>query len=59
MLSLRRAMDPNATVRMTLVHRPSSSDPPFTTLAPGVEALATEAFVKQLHQPPAKSHRAR
>jgi hypothetical protein len=59
MLSLRRAMDPNAAVHMTLVHRPSSSDPPFTTLAPGVEALATEAFVKQLHQPPAKAHRAR
>jgi predicted AAA+ superfamily ATPase len=57
MLSLRRAMDANAQVRMTVVHRRSSSAPSFTALAPGVEALPTEAFVKELN-PPAKARKA-
>ena len=49
-LSLRRAMKTGATVRMTVVHRQSPSGPAFTTLTPGVDALSTEAFVKELYE---------
>ena len=52
MLTLRRAMAAEAAVRMTVVHRPSPSAPTFSTLTPGVDALNTNVFVKELNERP-------
>ena len=46
--ALRRAMGNRAPSRVSVVHRASTSAPPFRALAPGVEALAVPAFVDAL-----------
>lgn len=47
--ALRRSMDNrHAPVRLTVVHRPSSTAPPSRGLMPGVEALDVRTFVKEL-----------
>jgi predicted AAA+ superfamily ATPase len=46
--ALRRSMSARAAVRLTVVHRPSSTAPPSRALAPGVEALDVDAFVDAL-----------
>jgi len=48
MASLRRSMGGRAAVRLSVVHRASSSTPATRALAPGVEALVVEDFVRAL-----------
>jgi hypothetical protein len=48
MASLRQAMRDPAAVRLSVVHRASSDPAPTRALAPGVEALPVEDFVKEL-----------
>jgi predicted AAA+ superfamily ATPase len=52
--SLRRSMDEQASVRLSLVHRVSSTAPLTRALAPGVEALDLRAFVEDLNRPPGR-----
>ncbi len=46
--SLRRSMGDQASVRLSVVHRPSTTAPPVRALAPGIEALDVPAFVDHL-----------
>jgi len=48
MESLRRSMGDRAPGRLTVVHRASPSAPPTRALAPGIEALPMEDFVRAL-----------
>ena len=48
MVSLRRSSDDQAKVRMTVVHRTSTSARASRALVPGVEALDVPAFVEAL-----------
>jgi len=57
MESLRRAMGKHAPVRMTVVHRASTTAPPSRVVAPGVEALHVKAFVDALAAKPARAPR--
>ncbi|HTT63420.1 MAG TPA: ATP-binding protein [Bryobacteraceae bacterium] len=59
MESLRRSMGRHSRIRMTVVHRTSTSGPPGRALAPGIEALAVPAFVDALvtRRPGDRSHR--
>ncbi len=52
MESLRRNMGAQAPVRMTVVHRASSTAPRSTAVAPGVEALDVASFVDALGAKP-------
>ncbi len=47
--SLRRSVGKRTPVRMTVVHRASSTAPPTCALAPGIEALDLRAFVDALN----------
>jgi hypothetical protein len=47
--SLRRSMGERKAVRMSVVHRTSTSAPAVRALAPGVEALDVRAFVADLN----------
>jgi predicted AAA+ superfamily ATPase len=49
LLSLRRAMDGHGPVRMSVVHRESTSAPLSRGVAPGVEAIDLPAFVEALN----------
>ena len=46
--SLRHAMGAQTHIRAAVVHRPSATAPPTRALAPGVEALDLDTFVKVL-----------
>jgi hypothetical protein len=46
--SLRRAMSGPRSVRLTVVHRTSTTAPPSRALAPGVDALDVRRFVDAL-----------
>jgi predicted AAA+ superfamily ATPase len=48
MQSLRRAMGDHPPVRVSVIHRKSSTAPLSTALAPGVDALDVQAFVAAL-----------
>ena len=48
MASLRQAMGNRAPVRLSVVHRASSSQPSTHALAPGIDALPLEDFVREL-----------
>jgi predicted AAA+ superfamily ATPase len=48
LMSLHRAMDGHGPVRMSVVHRASTTAPPSRGVAPGVEALDVPAFVEAL-----------
>ena len=48
MASLRQAMGNRPPVRLSVVHRASPSQPPTQVLAPGIDALPLEEFVRQL-----------
>ena len=48
LVSLRRSMGEHGPVRMTVVHRASTTAPPSRGVAPGVEALDVRAFVDAL-----------
>jgi uncharacterized protein len=52
--SLRRSMDKQGPVRMTVVHRASATARPGRGVAPGVEALDVRAFVGALAKKPAR-----
>ena len=47
--ALRRSMGEGYPVRLSVVHRASTSAPPMRGLAPGVDALDVEALVKELN----------
>ena len=47
--SLRSAMGKQASTRLTLVHRASSSQPPTRVLKPGIEALDVADFVQAVN----------
>ncbi len=57
LLSLRRALDAQARVRLTVVHRKSTTAPPGRALAPGIEALDIRAFVDALRGAPRPARR--
>jgi uncharacterized protein len=57
MESLRRAMGERAPVRMSVVHRASTTGPSSRGVAPGVEALDVRAFVGALVGRPARGAR--
>jgi hypothetical protein len=46
--SLRRSMGDHGLVRLTVVHRASTTAPPSRVLAPGVDARDVQAFVDAL-----------
>ena len=46
--SLRGSISSKAVVRLSVVHRPSTTAPPSHTLAPGIEAVDVRAFVDAL-----------
>ncbi len=48
LVSLRRSMKNQAPVRLSVVHRPSTTARPSRALAPGIEALDVQAFVDAL-----------
>lgn len=52
LVSLRRAMGERDTVRMTVVHRSSTTAPATRGITPGVEALDVPAFVSALRAKP-------
>ncbi len=52
--SLRRAMNPAADVRACIVHRPSPNSARTRAVSPGVEALDSNAFVRELADSVAK-----
>jgi DNA-binding helix-hairpin-helix protein with protein kinase domain len=56
--SLRRSMSDRAPVRLSVVHRASTTAPPTRALAPGVEALDVRAFVDDLNARPGRSPKA-
>jgi predicted AAA+ superfamily ATPase len=56
--SLRRSMSDRAPVRLSVVHRASTTAPPTRALAPGVEALDVRAFVDDLNARPGRSRKA-
>jgi predicted AAA+ superfamily ATPase len=56
--SLRRSMSDREPVRLTVVHRPSTTAPPSRGLAPGVEALDVRGFVGALGGRPARERKA-
>jgi predicted AAA+ superfamily ATPase len=58
LVSLRRAMGGREQVRMTVVHRASTSAPPSRGVTPGVDALDVPAFVNALKTQP-KANRVR
>lgn len=47
--ALRRSMGEADPVRLSVVHRASTSAPPMCGLAPGVEALDVDKLVKELN----------
>jgi len=47
--SLRRAIGDRAPVRLSVVHRPSTTAHPSRALAPGIEALDVHTFVDELN----------
>jgi predicted AAA+ superfamily ATPase len=53
MISLRNSMGDRAPGRVTVVHRASPGAPPTRVLAPGIEALDVDDFVKTLADPAA------
>jgi len=55
--SLRRSIGGHGQVRMTVVHRASTTAPPSRGVAPGVEALDVRAFVGDLSRKPAREAR--
>ena len=55
--SLRRSMDERGPVRMTVVHRASTTAMPSRGLAPGAEALDVRTFVEALKSKPARGRR--
>jgi hypothetical protein len=57
--SLRRSMGDRAPVRMSVVHRKSTTAPPTRALAPGVEALDLQAFVDDLNGTSGRARRPR
>jgi predicted AAA+ superfamily ATPase len=56
--SLRRAVGDAAPVRVTVVHRASTTAPPSRVLAPGVDALPLQEFVDALRGPLGRSPKA-
>lgn len=56
--SLRRSMGDREPVRLTVVHRASTTAPPSRGLAPGVEALDVRGFVDALGGRPARERKA-
>lgn len=48
MIALRQAMGSRPPLRVSVVHRASASEPPTHVLAPGIDALPVEDFVRQL-----------
>jgi predicted AAA+ superfamily ATPase len=46
--SLRRAIGEKTTVRASVVHRPSKTPAPTRALAPGIEAIDVESFIRDL-----------
>jgi len=54
--ALRRAMG-RKEVRVSVVHRASTTAPPMRALAPGIEGLDLEAFVAALNRRPARNAR--
>jgi predicted AAA+ superfamily ATPase len=56
--SLRRSMGDREPVRLTVVHRTSTTAPPSRGLAPGVEALDVRGFVDALGGRPARERKA-
>jgi uncharacterized protein len=55
MASLREAMGSRAPGRLAVVHRPAANQPATTALAPGIEALPIDAFVRELNRRKKKS----
>ena len=55
--SLRRAMSGQAQVRMSIVHRVSTSAPSTRALAPGVEAFDVRTFVEVLKAKPKRARK--
>jgi uncharacterized protein len=55
MASLREAMGSRAPGRLAVVHRPTPNQPTTTALAPGIEALPIDAFVRELNRRKKKS----
>ena len=53
--SLRRSMGEQASVRLSVVHRESTTAPPTRSLAPGIEALSVRTFVDDLNRRPGRS----
>ncbi len=48
LLSLRQSMESKTPIRMSVVHRPSTTAPPSRALAPGIEALDVNTFADTL-----------
>ena len=53
--ALRRSMEGQRAVRLSVVHRASAGAPPTSALAPGIEALDVAAFVEALAGRPKKA----
>jgi hypothetical protein len=51
LVSLHRSIGHPTPVRLSVVHRPSTTAPPTRALAPGIDALDVPSFVRELNGP--------